>query len=122
MPRTESGAGLGQDLQRSGANPTIFYLFLDLVWGRSGTSFKWSGAGMEHVPVMILCKIFKNREKWTCIDIRQVVVKLSGSSATPYSMASLLKNFQFNKPNLPLTFQVQQTFSISDRPFNALEV
>ena len=26
--------GPGQDFQRSEANPTIFYLFLDLVWGK----------------------------------------------------------------------------------------
>ena len=46
MPRTKFGAGPGQDFQRSGANPTIFYLFLDLVRGkfqvvrdRSGTRF-----------------------------------------------------------------------------------
>ena len=43
---------------------------------------------------MILC----------CIDIRRVVVKLSGSSAT------LLKNSQFCKPNLLLTLPVQQSY------------
>ena len=39
MPRTKSGEGPGQDFQRSGANPTIFYLFLDLDRGRSGARF-----------------------------------------------------------------------------------
>ena len=29
-----SGAGPGQHCQKSGANPTIFYLFLDLVQGK----------------------------------------------------------------------------------------
>ena len=61
-------------------------------------------------------KLSKIGAKRTCIDIRGVVVKLSGLSAMPYSMASLLKNFQFSKPNHPLTFPVRQTFSISDRP------
>ena len=39
MPRTKSGEGPGQDFQRSGANPTIFYLFLDLDRDRSGARF-----------------------------------------------------------------------------------
>ena len=48
MPQTKSRAGPGQDFQRSGANPTIFYLFLDLVGGRSRASLQWSGAGLGH--------------------------------------------------------------------------
>ena len=49
MPRTKSGAGPGQDFQRSRANPTIFYFFrlgpgqvrgkFLVVRGRSGASF-----------------------------------------------------------------------------------
>ena len=53
MPRTKSGEGPGLDFQRSEANPTIFYLFLDLDRGRSGAGLGqvWgrSGAGLGHV-------------------------------------------------------------------------
>ena len=41
---------------------------------------------------MILCQISKIGVKQTCIDIRRVV-KLSGSLAMQYGMASFLKKF-----------------------------
>ena len=64
------------------------------------------------VPGMILCHIF--RAKRTCIDIRRVVVKLNGSLATQYGMASFIKNFKFIELKLPLlTFPVRQTVSIA---------
>ena len=104
MPRTKSGEGPGQDFKRSGANRTLLLIFRP---GPGKFSLQWSGAGLGHVFYTvrgtILCKISKIGAKRTCIDIGRVVVELSDSSATPYSMVSLLKNFSFSKPNLPLT-------------------
>ena len=101
---------------RSVANPTIFYFFQ--TW--SGASCQWSGAGPEQVfsgPAQVWGKFSCRYQTLFCvkfskmggnelaIDGRWVVVELSGSLATPYS---LLKNFQLAN----LTFPVRQTFSI----------
>ena len=127
MPWTKSGVCPGQDFQRSGANPTIFYFFQ--TWSGAGQGQVASGLGQVRSKFLVVEGKFSSRyQAWfyvkfskigkngLAIDGRGIVVKLSGSLATPKSMASLPKNFQFSEPNLPLTFPVRQTFSISGRP------
>ena len=146
MPRTKSGAGPGQvrgkTLRGPGQIP-LFSIFFrpclgqargKLLAARAGPEQALSGLGqVRSKPLAVrgrsgasplagtrhgfVQNFQKSRQNGLATDGRGVVVKLSGSLATPYSMASLLKYFQFSEPNPPLTFPLRQTFSTSDRPF-----
>ena len=69
---TWSRAGSGQ----------VFWVVTGQVWSKI---FSWYQVRF--------CQTFKHQSKRSSIDIRRVVVKLSGSLVMPYGMASLLKNF-----------------------------
>ena len=64
MPWTKSGAGPGQDFQRSGANPTIFYFFSDLVRGKLLVVRGRCGAS-----------VFSRYGAWFCVKFSKIGAK-----------------------------------------------